>query len=164
MNKNFALGVMLGFMTPIILLGILMLSYNKEIEEPIHDLAFLEIIQTDGSLLAIDSINNKGLLINFWATWCAPCIKEMPLFHKIENDGQIKVIALSNQKIDIIKKFTQENKYSFLIAQYRMTDGGLINVLPTTILINQNQEVVWSKSGSVTEMELNRAIRMLNKQ
>ena len=88
----------------------------------------------------------------------------MPFFHEIENEEKIKVIALSNQKMDIIRKFVKENEYSFMIAQYRVSNDEIINVLPTTVLLNQNQEVVWSKSGSVTKTELNKAIKMLNKQ
>jgi thiol-disulfide isomerase/thioredoxin len=164
-NINFISGVLLGFLTPIIIVGSFILFYNKKIERPIvMDINSLEIIGTDGTSLRLNTINENGLLINFWATWCAPCISEMPLFHEIENEEKIKVIALSNQKMDIIRKFVKENEYSFMIAQYRVSNDEIINVLPTTVLLNQNQEVVWSKSGSVTKTELNKAIKMLNKQ
>ncbi|WGF93203.1 TlpA family protein disulfide reductase [Aequorivita marisscotiae] len=163
-NINFIWGVLLGFLTPIIV-GTFILFYNKKIERPIvMDINSLEIIGTDGTSLRLNTINENGLLINFWATWCAPCISEMPFFHEIENEEKIKVIALSNQKMDIIRKFVKENEYSFMIAQYRVSNDEIINVLPTTVLLNQNQEVVWSKSGSVTKTELNKAIKMLNKQ
>ncbi|MGB3344328.1 MAG: TlpA disulfide reductase family protein [Aequorivita sp.] len=164
-NKNFFWGLVFGFLTPIIFVGIIALFYQKKIERSIDiDIATIEIIGTDGKQVSLDSLTKNGLLINFWATWCAPCIKEMPLFHEIENGGQIKVIALSNQKMDVIKKFAEENEYSFIIAQYRVSNDEIINMLPTTVLLNRNQEVVWSKSSSVNKTELNKAIKMIKKQ
>ena len=58
----------------------------------------IEIVDFEGFYSKIDLTSNKTYVINFWATWCAPCVKELPYFEKVNKefkDKNVEVILLS---------------------------------------------------------------------
>ena len=48
-----------------------------------------ELPDTDGQMQSLDQYKGKWVIVNYWATWCAPCIKELPYFEKINQEGLI---------------------------------------------------------------------------
>ena len=104
-------------------------------------------------------------IINFWATWCAPCIEEMPMlsnFHKTNKEAGITVVGVAIDNKMNVTRFLEENEitHEIFIAGAKgtvlMEKTGLNpkNILPFTILVDKKLEVVEKKLGKITKDEL----------
>ncbi|MFD0991201.1 TlpA family protein disulfide reductase [Mariniflexile jejuense] len=88
----------------------------------------------------------KVVLINFWATWCPPCIAEMPSMQALYNDYQDKVVFLfvTNDWYSEINPFLKKHNYTFKV--YRPTLGYPeyfdINTIPRTFLIDKKGNII----------------------
>lgn len=111
------------------------------------------------NLKALDdtSINlsqSKGnvILINFWATWCPPCIAEMPSLQALYNEYGDKVdfYFVSSEKPEMLSKFLQKKGYTFPVyIQFQEAPLELqSNALPTTYLISKSGEIIIKETGA----------------
>ena len=93
-----------------------------------------------------EDTKGKVVLINFWATWCPPCIAEMPSMQALYNDYQDKVVFLfvTNDWYSEINPFLK--KYNFTFKVYRPTQGYPeyfdINTIPRTFLIDKKGNII----------------------
>ena len=112
-------------------------------EKKIND-TLLENLNGD-SIKISDIITQKKIyLLNFWATWCPPCIKEIPDLIKLENKfkDEIKIIYISvdNNPKKVIPKF--KKKYNlkdiFIISDrnLKFSDKNAVKIMPTTLILN----------------------------
>lgn len=111
---------------------------------PLPDLAFS---RPDGSTLTLSELAGKGVVLNFWATWCAPCVREMPeldrLAADIADDG-IQVIAASMDRGghavigDFLASHNIVNLAPLLDAKGAAGRSVGVQGLPTTLIIDAN--------------------------
>lgn len=98
------------------------------------------------------NFRDKPILINFWATWCPPCIAEMPSFQKLQNDYGKKVhfIFISNEDQTTTYQFLQEKEWYF--KSYRpispVPEILQSNSLPTTFIINKDGKIIVKETGN----------------
>jgi|TARA_B100000287_G_scaffold314986_1_gene298564 thiol-disulfide isomerase/thioredoxin len=105
----------------------------------------------------ISSSENKILLLNFWATWCAPCIKEIPelieLKKKFKNNVEIYFLSVDSNVKKTVPKFLRKNKLESLIVfndeKLKVSSKFGVKVMPTTVIINKNFEEVAQVKGYV---------------
>jgi thiol-disulfide isomerase/thioredoxin len=136
--------VLRSFMSKIVFAGLVFLgtfSYGQE----------AEVIKFEKLNSLLEEKGEKIQVINFWATWCAPCIKELPLFEALtaRNDPSVKVTLISLDFADELKKVNSfisrrkiqsdvllldEIDYNAWIDRVEKTWGGAI---PATLFINQ---------------------------
>ncbi|MEA3062411.1 MAG: hypothetical protein QOJ94_2192 [Sphingomonadales bacterium] len=116
-----------------------------------------EFLDPDGQNTNLAELEGKPLLVNLWATWCAPCVQEMPTLDRLAaaEGGKLQVLAVSQdiggpEKVDA---FFAKDRFTTLEA-YRdpkmqlMTDLG-VEVLPTTILFDAEGREQWRVTGQL---------------
>jgi peroxiredoxin len=137
---------------------------NDQNLQPIYIDSFV-LDDLDGQPLDIlDLHNQQTLIINFWATWCAPCRKEMPLlnnYYLTKNADQANVLGIAIDEIDQVNSFIAELGIDFpvLVGQseaYELmqTLGNTILTLPYTIVVNNEGRIIWSKSTEIKREDL----------
>jgi thiol-disulfide isomerase/thioredoxin len=107
--------------------------------------------------ISFSDFKGKVLLVNFWATWCAPCIKEMPSLDRLKSkvDGNFDVIAISVDR-DGVKKvndFFSENKITnlekfFDIKNLLAKEMNLFG-LPTSFFVNKEGDLIGYYQGDM---------------
>ena len=106
----------------------------------------------EGTKIDWDSTKGKVVLVNFWATWCKPCIKEMPslseAYIKLKDHNVIFIVA-SDEDVKKIKKFESRHHYNFDLLHSKTSVFDLdVQALPTTLIINEKGEVVFNEIGA----------------
>lgn len=118
----------------------------------------------DGATLALDSLRGRPLLINFWATWCAPCVREMPQIDRFYRDFSPKswqVIGLAIDSPTPVREFLGRVKISFPIglaglegSQLAKELGNEQGGLPFTVAFDAAGRLVQRKLGETHYEEL----------
>ena len=110
-------------------------------------------VDLKGTEVLLSNYKGKKLLVNYWATWCAPCIKEMPDLLKLQEilrKENYIFLLVSDQSIDEITKFKKLKKYDFNFLKLEGSLDALgIYALPTTFIYNENGVKIKKIVGSV---------------
>lgn len=99
-----------------------------------------------------DDLTGKVAFINFWATWCLPCVAEMPGIKKLYDDYKDRIVFLfiTNENWLAVSKFYEKKGYDF--PTFNANDGvpGALfsRSIPTTYLIDKNQRIIIYKKGT----------------
>lgn len=104
-----------------------------------------------GRQIDLDQFSGKTVFINFWATWCKPCIMEMPSVdraQKLLNGSGVVFLLASPETADEITMFEKNSNYNFSYVQVGNLEELNIGVLPTTYIFNSNGELAFAETGS----------------
>jgi len=111
----------------------------------------------DGREHSLSDYRGKWVVVNYWATWCPPCLEEIPElvhFHEEHKDNDAVVLGVNMEDLDKerLASFVDENfmTYPVLRRQDDMTAVGPIPGLPTTYLVSPTGEVAGRKVGGIT--------------
>ncbi len=126
----------------------------------------LSLDDADGRRRPVSEWRGKLLIVNFWATWCAPCIEEMPLLQQVADEfGQrnVAVIGIGVDDADKIRDFRAKLaiRFPLLVAGFDGMDlaqrlGNPEPVLPYTAVVSPSGRVVEQHSGRVQDSEVRR--------
>jgi thiol-disulfide isomerase/thioredoxin len=117
-----------------------------------------------GGPLDLKSFRGRPVLVNFWATWCPPCVREMPeidLFFRENASNGWQVIGIAVDKPEAVVQFLARTPVQYPIAMAGFAGVELTRELgndngglPYTVLIDRDGKVRWSKAGETTAAEL----------
>ena len=115
---------------------------------------------TDGGMLSMASLRGKPLLLNFWATWCPPCIEELPLLNAFYRENVAKgwqVLGLAVDQLGPVKQFLAQAPVSFPVALAGLAGvevskalGNVAGGLPFTVVLKSDGTVAHRKMGKIT--------------
>ena len=118
----------------------------------------------DTKNLAMSSLRGRPLLVNFWATWCPPCIEELPLLDTFyrENKGKNwQVLGVAVDQPSAVRKWLQTRPLSFPVAMAGLTGtelskslGNLAGSLPFTAVFGASGDLLHRKTGKVSNEDL----------
>jgi thiol-disulfide isomerase/thioredoxin len=109
----------------------------------------------DGKNVSLSSFRGKGVLLNFWATWCGPCKIEMPWFVELQKEYgsqglQIVGVAMDDSSPQDIQTFVKEMGVNYPVLLGKEAVGqayGGVDVLPTTFFIDRDGKIVAREFG-----------------
>ena len=120
----------------------------------------LEFAVPDGAPLNMASMRGKPLLLNFWATWCPPCVDELPLLSSFYRENSAKgwqVLGLAVDQLDPVKRFLAKSPVAFPVAlagvpgvEVSKSLGNLSGGLPFTVVLGSDGVVAHRKMGKIT--------------
>ncbi|WP_458333362.1 redoxin domain-containing protein [Peijinzhouia sedimentorum] len=120
-------------------------------EDKILSLNEMKLTTLDGAEVNLSDYKGKKVLINFWATWCRPCIAEMPNLENaklILEQEDFVVLSISDEGVDKIKNFADKNPYAFtwLKLEQKVMEFE-VYALPKTIVLDKEGNQIWEHSG-----------------
>lgn len=105
-----------------------------------------------GENISLDQIKNKVVVLNFWATWCPPCVQELPMFnnlHESMKDQDVEFVLASDESLGRISSFVQRKEITapvFHLSEKMKTYG--IYTIPVTFIFDKNGNLVGKKLGA----------------
>lgn len=141
-----------------ILCSFLLFACNSNVtNNKISDLESLKLkssfVDLEENNLDLSEFNNGKVVISYWATWCAPCIKEMPSIKRAEEileDYGYSFLLVSDETISKISNFKNEMNFdlNFLKSSKSFETLG-VYAMPTSYIFNENGEIVETIVGVV---------------
>lgn len=143
-------------------------SYSKIATQPFFD---AHLSNENGVTQNLNQYKGKIIVLNFWATWCPPCREEMPELSQLYTDyknNNVVVVGLAVDELNLVKEFSHDTpvSYPLLVAEDEGMNlasqlGNDKDVLPYTVIINQDGVVVETYFGRINKVLLETAIRPL---
>ncbi len=157
-------------LTAFLSLGALMWSataYSAALKE---DIKFIDL---DGNESMLSDYKGKWVIVNLWATWCPPCLVEIPdliMFHEAHKDKNAIVIGVNYEEIAIskVKTFAKDQMINFPIVRFEgKIDGinspfGRVYGLPTTYMVAPDGQVVAVRTGLINQEMMENFMKKYN--
>jgi len=124
---------------------------SKKENTGIISLEDVKLSTLTGQSIDTDEFEGKVVFINFWATWCGPCIQEMPSIDKAQalmTGKNVVFLLASNEDPEQIERFSKKHDYSFLYVQLNNMEELKIPALPTTFIFDAEGRLKFSETGS----------------
>ncbi len=153
--------------------GFLVRPEKQTSQRPLQESASKEALSTllnaqfddhEGKPHSFSRWKGKILVINFWATWCAPCREEMPYFSQISEkyaSKGVQFVGISNDTPETVRLFAQQHGVSYplliggaQIVALSMDLGNRQSGLPFTLILDRNGEPLLARTGRLPEAEL----------
>jgi len=141
---------------------------NSDSKEKRPDFTLLDIKNKSRSISEWD---NKVILINFWATWCPPCVREVPTLDKLNTDFKDKgfvVIGIAIDSLDAVVDFVDplDLKYPILLAEQQGIElsqayGNRLGILPFSIIVDRQGFIIHQQPGEITYEQVVELIKPL---
>jgi thiol-disulfide isomerase/thioredoxin len=111
----------------------------------------------------LGQFSGRPMVLNFWATWCAPCREEMPMFARVaaRDEGRVTFVGLAQDDPDKVRRFGAQMGVGYPlwtggddVMELSERLGNHMRVLPFTVILDPDGRVVAQKVGAYSEEEL----------
>jgi len=127
---------------------------------------------TNGKIHHLSDYRGKWVVLNYWATWCPPCLEEIPEledFYTAHHKRDAVVVGINYEEVDTayLKSFIEENMISYPVLRADLNRPpvfGRLLGLPTSFIVSPEGKLVKSKVGTVDRAFLEDVIKQSNKQ
>ena len=157
MTRGLVRGAIVAGVALVALAAGVYVSQTGSRDPPAAALLGLSLPDIDGREQRLDQWKGKVLVVNFWATWCEPCRKEMPDFVRAQADSGdkgLQFVGIAIDQPDKIRQFSKELKlnYPSLVGGYgalelSKTFGNTLMALPFTLILDRNGKVAYAQMG-----------------
>ncbi len=123
------------------------------INEGANNALGFKLTKLDGSKLDLATLRGKVVVFNFWATWCGPCLTEMPMFEKtiakFKEDKDVVFLAVTtDEDRELVAPFLKQHKFNLPVAYADyLNDFFSVSSIPTTIILDRKGEVAFRQAG-----------------
>ena len=117
-----------------------------------------------GQAQTLGRFHGQTVVLNFWATWCAPCVEEMPAFERLQarwRDRQVRFVGISGEQPEPVAAFAQRLGITYTLwtggeaaLDLSRRLGNRLGVLPHTVVLGPDGQVLANKVGTYSEIEL----------
>lgn len=132
--------------------------------EAVQNFWLQEFEKPEGGTLSMKALQGKPLLINFWATWCPPCIEELPLIDAFFNQNKSKslqVVGLAVDQPSMVRRYLTQKPLSFPVGlagfngtELGKTLGNAQSVLPFSVIFDAKGHLLDQKAGKLDQSDL----------
>jgi thiol-disulfide isomerase/thioredoxin len=108
-----------------------------------------------GNKFETSAFKSKVVFLNFWATWCPPCVAEMPAIQKLydsyKDNSDVMFLLVSNEAPEVVRKFIAKNGYTFPVYLQNGKLPGTFSAMniPTTYVVSKAGKLVIRETGAV---------------
>jgi thiol-disulfide isomerase/thioredoxin len=123
-----------------------------------------KFVDLDGKSRVLGQLTGKVIVVNFWATWCTPCLEEMPGFARLQSRWEprgVRFVGLANDDPEKVRAFREKLaiNYPLWTGEAAVMDlsrrlGNRLGVLPHTVLLDGDGKVIESRIGIYSEDKL----------
>ncbi len=138
---------------------------------PVDQLWSAAVTDADGKPASLAAFKGQKIVVNFWASWCGPCVEEMPELVALSHEygkKNIRFVGIGVDSAQNVKNFLQKLKvdYPIFVSGYAGADlarnfGNMAGALPFTVVIDENGKVRETKLGQIQPAELKKTLDAL---